>query len=117
MEVVYSGSTTASERSLAAMELMCSTVAEAAEEVRVIEGERGALSKAVCRMRGRGRECALGLLSSVYGGQWAVETPEAVIAAVVTAMQGDCSSRGRRKGEQLLKGLQEIGRLDSFGVE
>jgi hypothetical protein len=73
-------------------------------------------------MAGRGRECAIGVLAAIYGGAGGggggVEEdraesppPPEVVKAVVAAMQGECSARGRRKGAQLLRALQEAGRL------
>lgn len=101
------------ERGLAALELLC-TVKEGAEAVRSNAIAAPALACAVERMSGRGRECAIGVLAAIYGcgGDDAVEVPSEVARVVLTAMQGECSARGRRKGAQLLKALQENGRLD-----
>jgi hypothetical protein len=107
------------ERGLAALELLC-TVKEGAEAVRSNEIAAPALACAVERMSGRGRECSIGVLAAIYGCGWGgggddtveVEVPSEVARVVVTAMQGECSARGRRKGAQLLKALQESGRLD-----
>jgi hypothetical protein len=72
-------------------------------------------------MAGRGRECAIGVLAAIYGGGGggaggedgasSSPPPPEVVKAVVAAMQGECSARGRRKGAQLLRALQEGGRL------
>ncbi|KAF3334765.1 hypothetical protein FCM35_KLT21369 [Carex littledalei] len=104
-----------SERGLAALELLC-TVREGAEAVRSNPIVAQALACAVERMSGRGRECAIGVLAAIYGGgggeDGVVEVPSEVARSVLGAMQGECSARGRRKGAQLLKALQETGRLD-----
>lgn len=99
------------ERALAALELLC-TVAEGAVAVRGHALAAPALAGAAERMRGRGRECAIGVLTAIYGGKRAAEAPDEVARAVVAAMQGECSARGRRKGAQLLRSMQEVGRLD-----
>lgn len=106
------------ERGLAALELLC-TVSEGAEAVRNNAIAAQALACAVERMSGRGRECAIGVLAAIYGGggggeeeDGVVEVPSEVARSVLGAMQGECSARGRRKGAQLLKALQETGRLD-----
>ncbi|XP_078168964.1 ARM repeat superfamily protein [Carex rostrata] len=109
------------ERGLAALELLC-TVSEGAEAVRNNAIAAQALACAVERMSGRGRECAIGVLAAIYGGgggggggeeeDVVVEVPSEVARSVLGAMQGECSARGRRKGAQLLKALQETGRLD-----
>ncbi|KAL5230397.1 hypothetical protein ABZP36_029173 [Zizania latifolia] len=70
-------------------------------------------------MAGRGRECAIGVLAAIYGsgsGDALSPSPRRppppeVVKAVIAAMQGECSARGRRKGAQLLRALQEGGRL------
>ena len=77
------------------------------------------LARAVEGMAGRGRECAIGVLAAIYGSVGgggeedgaASPPPPEVVKAVVAAMQGECSARGRRKGAQLLRALQEAGRL------
>ncbi|KAJ4797694.1 U-box domain-containing protein 26 [Rhynchospora pubera] len=99
------------ERGLAALELLC-TVREGAEAVRSNPIAAPALACAVEGMSGRGRECAIGVLAAIFGCGGGVEVPAEVARAVVTAMQGECSARGRRKGAQLLKALQDSGRLD-----
>ncbi|KAJ8486649.1 hypothetical protein OPV22_019134 [Ensete ventricosum] len=110
--VVASGPAGATaERALAALELLC-RVAEGAAEVRAHSATSAALGGAVEGMAGRGRECAMGVMASIYGGPAAGSAPPEVGRAVVVAMQGECSSRGRRKGAQLLRALQEWGRLD-----
>ncbi|KAJ3705320.1 hypothetical protein LUZ61_009025 [Rhynchospora tenuis] len=108
------------ERGLAALELLC-TVREGAEAVRSNPIAAPALACAVEGMSGRGRECAIGVMAAIYacggggggnGDTEGVEVPPEVARAVVTAMQGECSARGRRKGAQLLKALQDSGKLD-----
>lgn len=108
---------TAAERALAALDLMC-MVPKGAAEVRAHALAVPMLVAVMGRMEGRGREYAISVLAAAYncGGDHHVMTvapPEEVARAVVLAMQqGDCSARGRRKGAQLLKTLQENGRLD-----
>ncbi|WOK91485.1 proline-rich receptor-like protein kinase PERK2 [Canna indica] len=99
------------ERALAALELLC-TVPEGAAEVRRHGSAAPALAGAVEGMVGRGRECAVGVMVAIYGGATAGEAPPEVGRAVVAAMQGECSARARRKGAQLLRALQESGRLE-----
>ncbi|KAG6511161.1 hypothetical protein ZIOFF_029216 [Zingiber officinale] len=99
------------ERALAALELLC-TVPDGAEEVRGHSAAAAALAGAVEGMSGRGRECAIGVMAAIYGGADARDVPPEVGRAVVAAMQGECSARGRRKGAQLLRALQENGRLN-----
>ncbi|KAJ1688412.1 hypothetical protein LUZ63_019802 [Rhynchospora breviuscula] len=105
------------ERGLAALELLC-TVREGADAVRSNPIAAPALACAVEGMSGRGRECAIGVLAAIFGCggggvvEDGVEVPPEVARAVVTAMQGECSARGRRKGAQLLKALQDSGKLD-----
>ena len=109
---------TVAERALAALELMC-TVPEGAAEVRAHALAVPMLVAVMGRMEGRGREYAIGVLAAFYGNGADHELvagaapPEEVARAVVLAMQqGDCSARGKRKGAQLLKALQENGGLD-----
>ncbi|CAL9074526.1 vegetative cell wall protein gp1-like [Musa acuminata AAA Group] len=110
--VVASGPAGATaERALAALELLC-RVAEGAAEVRAHSATSAALAGAVEGMAGRGRECAIGVMAAIYGGPAAGSAPPEVGRAVVVAMQGECSSRGRRKGAQLLRAMQECGRLE-----
>lgn len=99
------------ERALAALELLC-TVPDGAEEVRGHSAAAAALAEAAEGMSGRGRECAIGVMAAIYGGADPREVPQDVGRAVVAAMQGECSARGRRKGAQLLRALQENGRLN-----
>ncbi|XP_072968166.1 uncharacterized protein [Typha angustifolia] len=102
------------ERALAALELLC-TVPEGAAEVRAHEVTAAALARAAEGMAGRGRECAIGVMAAIYsggGGEDRTAPPSEVARAVVAAMQGECSARGRRKGAQLLLALQESGQLD-----
>ena len=52
-------------------------------------------------------------LAAIYGGSGGEEDaspPPAVVGAMQHA-GGECSARGRRKGAQLLRALQEGGRL------
>ncbi|KAI0513413.1 hypothetical protein KFK09_009433 [Dendrobium nobile] len=110
-----SGATTVKERTLAALELLC-TVEEGAEEVREHALAPAALAGSVEEMTGRGRECGIGILAAIYGGERAAEAPSVVAHAVVVALQGECSTRGRRKGAQLLRALKERSRLDLAAV-
>ncbi|KAG8086392.1 hypothetical protein GUJ93_ZPchr0010g7600 [Zizania palustris] len=103
------------ERALAALELLC-TAAGGAAAVRREPLAAPALARAVERMAGRGRECAIGVLAAIYGPGSGDDLspsppPAEVVKAVIAAMQGECSARGRRKGAQLLRALQEGGRL------
>lgn len=102
------------ERALASLELLC-TAAGGAAAVRREALAAPVLARAVEGMSGRGRECAIGVLAAIYGGngteQGASPPPPEVVKAVVGAMQGECSARGRRKGAQLLRALQENGCL------
>ncbi|XP_047340674.1 LOW QUALITY PROTEIN: protein SCAR [Impatiens glandulifera] len=111
----------AAERALAALELLC-TVAEGAAEVRahalavpIMVDVMGKITTA------RGKEYAISVLAVIFcandggggGGDEPAEAPEWVAKAVELALQsGDCTARGRRKGAQLLKTLEEIGRPD-----
>lgn len=108
------GAITVKERSLAALELIC-TVEEGAEAVRKHALSPAAIAGAVEGMTGRGRECAIGILAAIYAGDMAVEAPPAVARAVAVGLQGECSVRGRRKGAQLLRALKERNRLDLVG--
>lgn len=103
------------ERALAALELLC-TAAGGAVAVRREPLAAPVLARAVEGMAGRGRECAIGVLAAIYGSGGGEDgasspPPPEVVKAVVAAMQGECSTRGRRKGAQLLRALQEGGRL------
>ncbi|KAL9167973.1 hypothetical protein ABFS82_05G131300 [Erythranthe guttata] len=102
------------ERSLAALELLCTT-AEGTAEVRAHALAVPMMVQVMGRMEGRGKEHAISVLAVIYGGLEegvAVAPAEQVARAVMLALQGDCSARGRRKGAQLLKILQQNGRLD-----
>lgn len=106
----------AAERSLAALELLC-TVAEGAAEVRTHALAVPMMVEVMGRMDGtRGKEYAISVLAVIYGGACegvaVAAPPEEVARAVMLALQGDCSARGRRKGAQLLKILQNYGRVD-----
>uniref|UniRef100_A0ACD5T7G9 Uncharacterized protein n=1 Tax=Avena sativa TaxID=4498 RepID=A0ACD5T7G9_AVESA len=102
------------ERALASLELLC-TAPGGTAAVRREALAAPVLARAVEGMAGRGRECAIGVLAAIYGGSGGEEgaspPPPEVVKAVVGAMQGECSARGRRKGAQLLRALQEGGRL------
>ncbi|XP_071719452.1 uncharacterized protein [Rutidosis leptorrhynchoides] len=105
------------ERALAALELLC-TVAEGAAELRAHALVGPMMVEVMRRMETtRGRENAIGILAVIYGGGGGGDAvgfapQEEVARVVMLAMQGDCSVRGRRKGAQLLKVLQENERLD-----
>ncbi|KAK8535271.1 hypothetical protein V6N13_081410 [Hibiscus sabdariffa] len=111
----------AAERALAALELMC-TVAEGAAEVRAHALAVPVMVSVMGRLAGRGREYAISVISVIYGGgdgngeeqedEMAPAPPEEVARAVALALQGECTARGRRKGGQLLKTLEEYGRLN-----
>ncbi|KVH99881.1 U-box domain-containing protein 26 [Cynara cardunculus var. scolymus] len=105
------------ERALAALELLC-TVAEGAAELRAHALVGPMMVEVMRRMETtRGRENAIGILAVIFGGTGGdaavgFAPQEEVARVVMLAMQGDCSARGRRKGAQLLKILQENERLD-----
>uniref|UniRef100_A0A2P2P215 U-box domain-containing protein n=1 Tax=Rhizophora mucronata TaxID=61149 RepID=A0A2P2P215_RHIMU len=106
----------AAERALAALELTC-TVPEGAAELRAHALAVPVMVSMMGKMAGRGREYAISALTIIYGNCGSGEQvqhapPEEVARAVVLALQGDCPDRGKRKGSQLLKALQEYGRLD-----
>ncbi|CAK7353282.1 unnamed protein product [Dovyalis caffra] len=106
------------ERALAALELTC-TVAEGAAELRAHALAVPVMVTMMGKMAGRGKEYAISALAVIYGicgagadGEQEVHAPpEEVARAVVLALQGDCTARGRRKGAQLLKALEEYGRV------
>ncbi|XP_020217580.1 uncharacterized protein LOC109801026 [Cajanus cajan] len=98
------------ERALAALELMC-TLPEGAEEVRAHALAVPVMVTMMGKTGARGKEYAIGVLAVVYGGAGAelqTAPPEEVARAVELALQGECSARGRRKGAQLLKTLQQL---------
>ncbi|XP_061354712.1 U-box domain-containing protein 26 [Gastrolobium bilobum] len=98
------------ERALAALELMC-TVAEGAEEVRAHALAVPVMVTMMGKTGARGKEYAIGVLGVMYGGPVAehmTAPPEEVARAVELALQEECSARGRRKGAQLLKTLQQL---------
>lgn len=108
------------ERALAALELMC-TVAEGAEELRAHALAVPVMVSVMGRLEGRGREYAISVISVIYGGGGnggegeeapSGAPPEEVARAVELALLGECTARGKRKGAQLLKTLQNFGRLD-----
>ncbi|KAE8654593.1 Catalytics isoform 1 [Hibiscus syriacus] len=114
----------AAERALAALELIC-TVAEGAAEVKAHVLAVPVMVSVMGRLAGRGREYAISVISVIYGGGGGGDEngdeqeedmlpapPEEVAWAVALALQGECTARGRRKGAQLLKTLEECGRLD-----
>ncbi|KAK7282994.1 hypothetical protein RIF29_12165 [Crotalaria pallida] len=104
------------ERALAALELMC-TVAEGAEEVRAHALAVPVMVTMMGKTGARGKEYAIGVLAVVYGGVAVGEQqnapPEEVARAVELALQGECSARGRRKGAQLLKMLQQLSETEA----
>ncbi|XP_057776027.1 U-box domain-containing protein 25 [Salvia miltiorrhiza] len=104
------------ERSLAALELLCTTP-EGAEGVRAHALAVPMMVQWMGGMEGgRGKEHAVSVLAVIYGGAEeggaAVAPAEEVARAVTLALQGECSARARRKGAQLLKILSENGRLE-----
>ncbi|KAA8521804.1 hypothetical protein F0562_012477 [Nyssa sinensis] len=104
----------AAERAMAALELLC-TVAEGAAEVRSHALAVPMIVEAMGKMTGRGKEYAISVLMVIFSGsgEGVTAPPEEVARAVVLALQaGDCTARGKRKGAQLLKTLQENGQLD-----
>lgn len=113
VEAVAGMEVAAAERALAALELLC-TVEEGAAALRAHALAVPALVEAMGKMGGRGKECAISVMAAVFGGNGGggEGPPAAVAQAVVLALQGECSARGRRKGAQLLKALKENGRLD-----
>lgn len=111
VEAVAGMEGTAVERALAALELLC-TVAEGTAVLRTHALAVPVLVDMVGKLSGRGKECAVGALAAIFTGEEAGPPPPVVAQVVVLALQGECSARGRRKGAQLLKALQENGRLD-----
>ncbi|KAL7150766.1 hypothetical protein ABFS83_05G135300 [Erythranthe nasuta] len=114
VEALTDAESAVAERSLAALELLCTT-AEGTAEVRAHALAVPMMVQVMGRMEGRGKEHAISVLAVIYGGLEdgvAVAPAEQVARAVMLALQGDCSARGRRKGAQLLKILQQNGRLD-----
>ncbi|XP_051129756.1 uncharacterized protein LOC127250488 [Andrographis paniculata] len=114
VEALADAESAVAERSLAALELLCTT-AEGAAEVRGHALAVPMMVQVMGRMEGRGKEHAISVLAVIYGGVVdgaAVAPAEEVARAVMLALQGECSARGRRKGAQLLKILQENGRLN-----
>ncbi|XP_011090755.1 E3 ubiquitin-protein ligase PUB23 [Sesamum indicum] len=106
-------------RLLAALELLCTT-AEGAAEVRAHALAVPMMVQVMGRMEGRGKEHAISVLAVIYGGLEegvGVAPAEEVARSVMLALQGDCSARGRRKGAQLLKILQENGRVETSEEE
>ncbi|KAJ4957647.1 hypothetical protein NE237_024758 [Protea cynaroides] len=111
----------AAERALAALDLLC-TVPEGAAELRAHALAVPMLVEMMGKVAGRGTECAISVLAVIFSGGGSgndgvgVAQTEEVREAVVVALQGKSSARGRRKGSQLLKLLQlhdnDNGRFD-----
>ncbi|KAL2525553.1 ARM repeat superfamily protein [Abeliophyllum distichum] len=102
------------ERALAALELLC-TLEEGAVEVRTHALAVPMMVQVMGKMEGRAKEYAISVLAVIYGGADegdGLAPPEEVARAVMLALHGDCSARGRRKGTQLLKTLQNNERLE-----
>ncbi|KAK6927376.1 hypothetical protein RJ641_005967 [Dillenia turbinata] len=103
------------ERALAVLELMC-TVEEGAVELRENALSVPMMVEVMKRMEGRGREYAISVLSVIFcngdGGGADAPPPEEVAKAVALALKGECSERGRRKGNQILNAVSESGRPD-----
>ncbi|KAG5048560.1 hypothetical protein AAZX31_04G079700 [Glycine max] len=103
------------ERALAALELMC-TLPEGAEELRAHALAVPVMVTMMAKTAARGKEYAIGALAVVYGAAGAenhyTAPPEEVARAVELALQGECSARGRRKGTQLLKTLQQLSQAE-----
>lgn len=100
------------ERALAALQLMC-TLPEGQQHAKAHALAVPVMVTMMGKMGARGKEYAIGVLAVIYGGEVGEETPappEEVARAVELALEGECSARGRRKGAQLLKTLQEYGR-------
>uniref|UniRef100_A0A803QWN7 U-box domain-containing protein n=1 Tax=Cannabis sativa TaxID=3483 RepID=A0A803QWN7_CANSA len=103
----------AAERAMAALELMC-TVGEGAAAVRAHALAVPVMVTMMGRSSAREKEYAISVLGVIYGGAWegvaeaATTAPaEEVARAVELALEGECSGRGRRKGLQLLKTLDD----------
>ncbi|KAK4380918.1 hypothetical protein Sango_3018300 [Sesamum angolense] len=114
VEALTDAESAVAERLLAALELLCTT-AEGAAEVRAHALAVPMMVQVMGRMEGRGKEHAISVLAVIYGGLEegvGVAPAEEVARAVMLALQGDCSARGRRKGAQLLKILQEKGGVE-----
>ncbi|CAN1161986.1 U-box domain-containing protein 26 [Linum perenne] len=110
----------AAERGLAALELAC-TVEEGAAALRSHALAVPVMVSMMGKMSGRGQEYAISALAVIYGGGGAIgggeegesanhAPPEEVARAVELTLEGECTARGRRKGVQLLKALEEYGR-------
>ncbi|KAL3013916.1 hypothetical protein AAZX31_06G080100 [Glycine max] len=109
------------ERALAALELMC-TLPEGAEELRAHALAVPVMVTMMAKTAARGKEYAIGVLAVVYGSVGGGEEhhtapPEEVARAVELALQGECSARGRRKGAQLLKTLQQLSQAELEAAE
>ncbi|KAK4422274.1 hypothetical protein Salat_1809700 [Sesamum alatum] len=100
VEALTDAESAVAERLLAALELLCTT-AEGAAEVRAHALAVPMMVQVMGRMEGRGKEHAMSVLAVIYGGLdegMRVAPAEEVARAVMLALQGDCSARGRRKG-------------------
>ncbi|KAG6414569.1 hypothetical protein SASPL_121941 [Salvia splendens] len=121
VEALADAESAVAERSLAALELLCTT-AEGAEEVRAHALAVPMMVQLMGEMEGgRGKEHAISVLAVIYGGAKegaaAVAPAEEVARAVTLALQGECSARARRKGAQLLKILHDNGQLEMTDEE
>ncbi|KAL1557348.1 U-box domain-containing protein 25 [Salvia divinorum] len=121
VEALADAESAVAERSLAALELLCTT-AEGAEEVRAHALAVPMMVQLMGEMEGgRGKEHAISVLAVIYGGaeegSAAVAPAEEVARAVTLALQGECSARARRKGAQLLKILHDNGQLEMTDEE
>ncbi|XP_047939955.1 U-box domain-containing protein 25 [Salvia hispanica] len=121
VEALADAESAVAERSMAALELLCTT-AEGAEEVRAHALAVPMMVQLMGEMEGgRGKEHAISVLAVIYGGAEegaaAVAPAEEVARAVTLALQGECSARARRKGAQLLKILHDNGQLEMTDEE
>lgn len=93
------------ERALAALELLC-TVEEGAAEVRSHALAVLMMVEVMGRMEGRGKEYDISVLALIYGASdqtAAIAHFEEVARAVMLDLQGNCSTRARRKGPSCSK--------------
>ncbi|CAI9772354.1 unnamed protein product [Fraxinus pennsylvanica] len=114
VEALADSENAVAERALASLELLC-TVEEGAVEVRTHALAVPMMVQVMGKMEGRAKEYAISVLAVIYGGADhgnGLAPAEEVARAVMLALHGDCSARGRRKGAQLLKTLQSNGRVD-----
>ncbi|XP_024023860.1 uncharacterized protein LOC21390657 [Morus notabilis] len=106
--------------------LLALCLAEGNRRVAVEAGAVAAVVEVMGRASAREKEYAISVLAVIYGGASATEAdggeevvtapPEEVARAVALALQGECSARGRRKGVQLLKTLQDSGQSQTTVV-